>query len=91
MVGKTKKPPIGGEQPQQKSCQKNRAAKLSPMAIFLFLFVDNADIHDITMETEKMTMILLEIRILESLIGMLRRNNLDAAKWRIFTDTLENI
>jgi hypothetical protein len=36
-------------------------------------------------------MILLEIRILESFIGMLRRNDLEAAQWRIFADTLENL
>lgn len=36
-------------------------------------------------------MILLEIRILESFIGMLRRHDMEAAKWRIFTDTMENL
>lgn len=36
-------------------------------------------------------MILLEIRILGSFIDMLNRKDFDAAKWRIFTDTMENL
>jgi hypothetical protein len=36
-------------------------------------------------------MVLLEIRILGSFVDMLKRKDMDAAKWRIFTDTMENI
>lgn len=99
--GKTEKPPYGGERatiPQTwgKSIAnivpKNRAVKLSPTEVFLFLFFDNADMNGTTMETEKKTMmIMIEIRILGSFIDMLNRKDFDAAKWRIFTDTMENL
>jgi hypothetical protein len=37
-----------------KNHTKNRAAKLSPTEVFLFLFFDNADMNGTTIETEKM-------------------------------------
>jgi hypothetical protein len=36
-------------------------------------------------------MIRIEIRILETIVDMLRTAKYDAAKWRILTDTMENL
>jgi hypothetical protein len=88
--GKHKNPPMVGKG-CSKPYAKNRMAKLSPTAVFLFLFFDNADMYGTTMETENMKMIRIEIRILETIVDMLRTAKYDAAKWRILTDTMENL